>query len=1098
MLLNRIFIAVFLLTLSTLGAAQNTSLNGRFPGRHFSVDDFNSAGQIWTGMQGTDDLVYFGNNDAILCFNGVDWKHIETSEQADQRTRYLVKDTKVQSMVVSSDGTMCVARRNNFGYIAYDSKGAQRYFPILAKPDDDKDPIGYIWSILDLGNGETWFVGEHAIYSVKNKKATRVTVPKGFEGYTCKTSARFGNGYLIPFSKIGAPLNRKYLYLEMAGGKLSEITLPGHINIGNIRGSFEIGGRWYLLELSSGKFYSATVKGSALLWNAPEENIFPEISEQRPNHIYRRGDFLYMGTETQGLIVADLTGKVYRRFDLLDEMASLYVNRGFHDREDNMWLCLDNGIQVFETSSPITQFRKNEGVTSLAEAIDFGTGQLLAALHSDVFTLSQNNGHRTLVSKEVFKQEIYDLRTIRTSQGRKTLAIAYNGIFEYDPVANKSSIISKDYGLRFAYDKRDPDKIFFSIDQGGGVGKMELQPDGKWKVTNIVPPEKVKGNLFSIAVRNGIVYFPMDGEGIGIYNDRTGTLRIFSDKKLKKGDKEKYYVERFGEDIFVSCENLLYRFENDSRLVPFEGNELAFEGKKNCVIHRIVNLNEKQLWIVMYKKSSEERLQVTTGWLEKQNGSWSWTNWPLDGLRDAGIVASIQQGPRNEVWLGASNGVFVLNFDAIRRVKNETKMVIDRFEVNGGVLRYNVNRAAAIGDLVYAQNSFRVFFHANTFRGLGNIAYRYKLEGFDDEWSEWSSLNYATFQKIGEGNYTLKLQAKNAYGIDSEVLEYRISILPPWYRSIWAYLLYFVAFVVLIVMAIRISTFRVKRQNQKLEEIVRERTSEIAEQNHQLEHQKAEIEAKTTDILDSIQYAKRIQTTILPSEVRLNELFEEHFVFYRPKDIVSGDFYWAREVQGKTIFAAVDCTGHGVPGSLVSIVGNNGLLRAVNEFRLTDPNEILDKLREIVVDAFRSESQLDVKDGMDIALCSIDYATDTLRFSGANNECVIIRKGEIFELKPDKQPIGSFIDAKKFTGKEFQLEDGDCIYLYTDGYVDQFGGEKGKKFKSRQFKSMLMGLNHLHMRDQLKEVQQAFDSWMSDFDQIDDVCVFAVRFKKRS
>ena len=296
---------------------------------------------------------------------------------------------------------------------------------------------------------------------------------------------------------------------------------------------------------------------------------------------------------------------------------------------------------------------------------------------------------------------------------------------------------------------------------------------------------------------------------------------------------------------------------------------------------------------------------------------------------------------------------------------------------------------------------------------------------------------------------------------------------------------------------VQLSTQRVKRQNQRLEAIVKERTSEIAEQNHQLELQKSEITQKTTDILDSIQYAKRIQSTILPAPSRLNELFDDHFVFYRPKDIVSGDFYWAREIQGKTIFSAVDCTGHGVPGSLVSIVGNNGLLRAVNEFKLTEPSQILDKLREIVISAFKSEGQADVKDGMDIALCSIDYETGLLKYAGANNECVIIRNGEVFELKPNKQPIGQFIDAKPFDQQQFQLEDGDCIYLYTDGYVDQFGGEKAKKYKSRPFKTLLTGLMHLPMQLQLEAVQRTFDTWKGNLDQVDDVCVFAVRYKKK-
>ena len=616
-------------------------------------------------------------------------------------------------------------------------------------------------------------------------------------------------------------------------------------------------------------------------------------------------------------------------------------------------------------------------------------------------------------------------------------------------------------------------------------------------ILELVTSKNITGATFSLEAANGKIYFGIYDVGIGIYNTATKKLSVLKDKSLAKGDKKFYHVEEFKGQIYVGCDNKLYTISaDDKKLVPFARNA-DFFGTPGNTIHRIININNEQLWVVLYRKNGDGKSEFETGWLELRGKEWHWTKWPLQGLKKAGIISTIQKGPDNEIWLGASNGLFVLNFDAIKKIRNVLTLCIDRFEVNGKVYRYNVFKATQMDPLTYAENSFKVLFHANSFRGLGSMEYRYKLEGFNDEWSEWSSLNYANFQKIGEGNYTIKIQARNAYGIESEVLSYEVTVLPPWYRTIWAYILYVIALVILIFIVVQLSTQRVKRQNQRLEVIVLERTSEIAEQNNQLEQQKAEITAKTTDILDSIQYAKRIQTTILPTKTRLNELFDEHFVFYRPKDIVSGDFYWAREIQGITIFSAIDCTGHGVPGSLVSIVGNNGLLRAVNEFKLTEPHQILDKLRDIVVSAFKSEGESDVKDGMDIALCSIDYQSGILKYAGANNECVIIRNGEIFELKPDKQPIGSFIDAKPFTQKEFPLEDGDCIYLYTDGYVDQFGGEKLKKFKSRQFKTMLAGLSHLPMSEQFTVVQKAFDNWKSDLDQVDDVCVFGVRYKKR-
>ena len=245
--------------------------------------------------------------------------------------------------------------------------------------------------------------------------------------------------------------------------------------------------------------------------------------------------------------------------------------------------------------------------------------------------------------------------------------------------------------------------------------------------------------------------------------------------------------------------------------------------------------------------------------------------------------------------------------------------------------------------------------------------------------------------------------------------------------------------------------------------------------------------------LDSIKYAKRIQDTILPSPTHLKGMFKDHFVLFLPKDIVSGDFYWADKFGDECLFAAVDCTGHGVPGALVSIVGNNGITRATNEFQLTEPASVLDKLREIVVQSFKTDGNADVKDGMDIGLVSINHETMKLKYAGANNECVIIRQGAIIQLSPDKQPIGQFINEKPFTQKEFDLEPGDSIYLFSDGYVDQFGGEKGKKFKSRPFRNFLAEINEDDMETQYQKVHDAFMDWKGEHEQIDDVCVFGVR-----
>jgi serine phosphatase RsbU (regulator of sigma subunit) len=258
--------------------------------------------------------------------------------------------------------------------------------------------------------------------------------------------------------------------------------------------------------------------------------------------------------------------------------------------------------------------------------------------------------------------------------------------------------------------------------------------------------------------------------------------------------------------------------------------------------------------------------------------------------------------------------------------------------------------------------------------------------------------------------------------------------------------------------------------------------------------QKLLIEESHREIKDSISYAKRIQSAILPSSRIVNECFNDAFILYKPKDIVAGDFYWIEKKEDKILFAACDCTGHGVPGAMVSVICNNALNRSVREFGLTEPGKILDKTREIVISEFEKSDE-EVKDGMDISLCSLSVSTLTLDWSGANNPLWILRKNstEIEEIKPDKQPIGKYAEQKPFTNKQIQLNAGDSIYIFTDGYQDQFGGEKGKKFKASELNKLFVQISSHAMSEQKKMVDQAFEKWRGRLEQIDDVCVIGIR-----
>ena len=278
-----------------------------------------------------------------------------------------------------------------------------------------------------------------------------------------------------------------------------------------------------------------------------------------------------------------------------------------------------------------------------------------------------------------------------------------------------------------------------------------------------------------------------------------------------------------------------------------------------------------------------------------------------------------------------------------------------------------------------------------------------------------------------------------------------------------------------------------------------EKQRELAEAQTKIaENQKVLVEVKNKEILDSINYAKRIQNAILPPPRIVNEYLGESFILYKPKDVVAGDFYWLEYVNDTVLFAAADCTGHGVPGALVSVICNNALNRAVREYHLSDPGQLLDKVREIVIQQFE-KSEEDVKDGMDIALCSLAITDPNsnkarqLQYAGANNPLWIVRNSEILETKANKQPIGKFDNLNPYTTHSIDLLKGDSVYIFSDGYVDQFGGQRGKKFKSKALKELLISIQLQPMDKQKSLLDKAFENWKGALEQIDDVCIIGVK-----
>lgn len=437
------------------------------------------------------------------------------------------------------------------------------------------------------------------------------------------------------------------------------------------------------------------------------------------------------------------------------------------------------------------------------------------------------------------------------------------------------------------------------------------------------------------------------------------------------------------------------------------------------------------------------------------------------------------------IWFGTGNGVF--KYDPKLDVPNSLEPLthITSIKVNSKEVPLNSEL-----DLSYKDNSLSFDFIGISLSDPDGVTYKVMLEGYDDTWRPATKRTFEVFSNLPHGKYTFKLIACNSNGLcNAEPVSIKITITPPFWKTWWFYVL-----VIIIGLAIMFSYIKIRersliKEKEVLEQKVKERTAEVVEKN-------IELDEKNKDITASIRYAKRIQDAILPPDEFVKKFLPKTFILFKPKDIVSGDFYWLADKKDMVLFAAVDCTGHGVPGAFMSIVGHNLLDQIVGEYGLTQPAAILDALNKSVSDTLRqSYEDNSIRDGMDIALCSFDRKTNILEYAGAYNPLWLIRNGELTEYKASKFPIGNLKQGenKKFANNSIQLQPGDTLYIFSDGYADQFGGPAGKKYKYSTFKQLLLDTQHMSMEEQGEHINKIFESWRGTLEQVDDVLVIGTR-----
>ena len=465
-----------------------------------------------------------------------------------------------------------------------------------------------------------------------------------------------------------------------------------------------------------------------------------------------------------------------------------------------------------------------------------------------------------------------------------------------------------------------------------------------------------------------------------------------------------------------------------------------------------------------------------------------------DGIQDSEFSPhSAFKTNNGYMFFGGTQGINIFNPDSIKNNLQNTNLEFLNLEYTLKDKRYSLPlKDKQEITMPWNNSNISISFAALEYTQPKMNQYKYMLSGLEDKWIELNNQNYINIIKLPIGNYTLKVKAANVDGVWSEEKYITIIIKPPFWRTDLAYVLGILLLIAIIFFIGHRITVKLRRENRRL--------LEKQVWADRLEKQQAELEVKNKSILDSINYAKRIQLAILPARAKFKQLLPSSFILYMPKDIVSGDFYWIREIGDKLFVVCSDCTGHGVPGAFMSIIGNNLLRIATKNRGIHRASEILDYLNKSIIELF-TKNELDddsaVKDGMDISICVFDKKTGVLEFAGALTRMILVRNNQVIIYRGDKSPVGLCNEQDDlYTNTIIRVQPNDRFYLFSDGYADQFGGENGKKMKFKHFKHNILTVQHVPMMKQGNELRKLFQQWQGKWEQVDDVIVMGFDFNK--
>ena len=818
-------------------------------------------------------------------------------------------------------------------------------------------------------------------------------------------------------------------------------------------------------------------------------------------------DTVLFGTYSEGILAVDFRHKKralqYNRLNGLTNNAILCL---FKDREGNLWIGTD-GTGVFKYSNAkFVYYTKADGLTeNYVNAIaQDKKGDYWIAMRSN--GLFRTDGTNTIsYNFSMNKPNTLPDNNINTilSASDKLYFGTNDGlcVFENEVFRN---ITGPNFSHKYILSLYEDGQKNIWIGTSEGAFKYA---DGVVSEVNIINKFRQGDNQFAIncitADQNGHIWFGIEHGLIEL--DQKGGCTLLNDKNNFHDINVLSATKDHHHNLWFGTSEGLFRFDQTSFSKISQKNGLS---SNNVLFLQIDNKNR----LIIGLNTGLDVLDLTE--YEKNH-----INVKHFG-RDDGLLTleanfnAVCKDKEGRILIGTPNGLEIYNPEL--DTKNTLEPLTHLSSVKLFFGQEDIFRYAEKDSTTLLPKALKLPFSKNhlTFQFVGisltapeKVMYQYKLEGLDNDWTPPTSKTEATYSSLPPGKYKFMLKAMNNDGVwNTEPVVFEFEVSPPWYNTWWFYTLCAVLLIGGISLYNYVRTKKLIADKQKLEKVVDERTKELRDEKEKVEsinkeviEQKTIIEHKNIEITDSIKYAKNIQEALLPNLSNIHALFAESFVLYMPKDIVSGDFYWFAKNGDTRFIAAVDCTGHGVPGAFMSIVGNTLLNEIVNEKKITRPGDILLELHKGVKIALNQNTrEFERRDGMDITLCAFTDNSGQVEYAGANRPLWIYRKNRDYELeiiKASKFPIGGLEleDHRVYENHVLTVEEGDCLYLFSDGYADQFGGPKGKKFMLTNLQKSIRDGVELPMAKQKQQLENIFNNWKQDTEQIDDVLVIGIR-----